>query len=489
MDRVKITIPLLFRLLAGTVFLVAGEIKLYDSLVGFTSSRLHVTGINVIPWLGAAELIVGVLVLAGTARRAMTLIVIALLSAFLTYSAILWGLENTRCGCFGAVPVAPGHVFLLDLGLLTLALAALRDALRSTAAQPAPDSRLAEPHSVQAHVLSTVLVWTVLSAFPGRSTAEDTLLREQFLQEFPEAHQRLKHAASHADGEARYLRSTDMANRKVNDKEDMKWGSFRFVTQDDSLRIDQIMPGGGTMTNVSLVLTPGFNFRVLSPNSSGAQLVDVSREMTGELMVTHALYWRDYFPACFTFAEADLQEWMTRPGFQLETVEVDQDDPTLVHVTYQWDGAEWWPNEPPPADFVHEGEWWLSPVQDWAIRKGAYRQSYTYESNGVTVSDLTSEVVVVDVQEIPDLGFVPQRVQITKLGSTSDWSALQEVSTNVCEFSNVGRSTADDEVFTPAALGVPDPRSSVSLWFILLNAGIILLLLAVWSRWKLRWMR
>ncbi|MFG0334975.1 MAG: hypothetical protein ACF8TS_16585, partial [Maioricimonas sp. JB049] len=78
---------------------------------------------------------------------------------------------------------------------------------------------------------------------------------------------------------------------------------------------------------------------------------------------------------------------------------------------------------------------------------------------------------------------------ITKLGSTSDWCALQEVSTNVCEFSNVGRSTADDEVFTPAALGVPDPQSSVRLWFILLNAGIILLLLAVWSRWNLRRIR
>lgn len=349
--------------------------------------------------------------------------------------------------------------------------------------------RCAAPEPLQARLLGIVLAWTVLWLSPGHTEAEERSLRERFLEEFPAAHQRLKHAASHAEGEARYLRSTDMANRKVKDRDDMKWGSFRFVTQGDSLRIDQIMPGGGTMTNASVVLTPEFNFRVLSPNSPAAQLVDVSREVDGELMAAHALYWRDYFPACFTFAEADLQEWLERPGFELQSVEAAPEDPELVIVTYQWDGAEWWPNEPPPADFVHEGEWWLSPAEDWAIRRAEYRQSYSYASNGETVSDLTSEVAVVDVQRIPDLGFVPRRVEITRLNSTSDWDDLKEVSTNICEFTNVRRSSAGDETFTPAALGVADPRSSVSLWFILLNAGIILLLLAAWSSRRLRRVR
>lgn len=219
--------------------------------------------------------------------------------------------------------------------------------LRLPRSAPAVAARPRQP--LQARLLVIALTWTVLWLSPGPTEAEESSLRERFLKEFPAAHQRLKHAASHAEGEARYLRSTDMANRKVKDRDDMKWGSFRFVTQGDSLRIDQIMPGGGTMTNASVVLTPGFNFRVLSPNSPAAQLVDVSREVDGELMAAHALYWRDYFPACFTFAEADLQEWLERPGFELQSVEAAPEDPELVIVTYQWDGAEWWPNEPPPG--------------------------------------------------------------------------------------------------------------------------------------------
>lgn len=342
---------------------------------------------------------------------------------------------------------------------------------------------------MQSGLVVTGLSWIVLLMMPESSTAAEPSLKDRFLKEFPAAHRRLKEATSNAEGEARYLRTDDQANRKVKRREEMKWGSYRFMTKGDSLRIDQILAGGGTETNVSLVLTPGFNFRVLAPNSASAQLVDVSRDVKGKLMVNHALYWRDYFPACFRFAEASLDEWLKRPGFRLDAVEPDADEPELVHITYEWDGLAWWPNTPPPDDYVHTGEWWLSPAQDWAIRRTAYRHSYSYETNDKKILDLESVTTVVDVQQIPDLGLVPRKVQITTSGSTSDWSALKEVGTQICEFENVRKSTANDDVFTPAALGVNDPRQGVSLWFVVLNVGIFLLLLTAWVAWKRRFQR
>jgi hypothetical protein len=239
---------------------------------------------------------------------------------------------------------------------------------------------------------------------------------------------------------------------------------------------------------VGLVLSPGFNFRVLSPNTQSAQMAEVSREVTGKLLTTHALYWRDFFAACYAFAEAPLVEWMKRPGFRLEDVEPapDADGKELVRVTFRWDGVEWFPkHSPPPEDFEFTGEWWLSPAEDWAIRRTEYRYSCSYlnEQDGHRERSLELGTGLVDVQHVGNLGFVPRRVELTLSGSASDWSALEEYDFKICEFQNARRSSAGDEVFTPEALGVPDPRG-ISWWQIGVNAGVILLLLAAWFGWR-----
>lgn len=483
----------LYRLLVGSVFVFAGESKLYDSAVGYTSSRLTVFGVDVMPWLGAAELLLGLLVLSGVACRATQLAVIAILCSFLSYSSVTWMVGNARCSCFGALPVTPGHAFVLDLALLALTIITLlaqRWSVRLGRRFHDVGESVATSNSRQGLVAILIFI-----ALPSRvwaqgdhSAAQAPAWRERFLQEYPAAQQRLREAVARAEGEGRYLRSDDLANKKAKSRDEMKWGAFRFVTRGDSLRLDLTLAGGGTEPNVGLVLSPGFNFRVLSPNTQSAQMAQVSKEVTGKLLTTHALYWRDFFSACYAFAEAPLVEWMKRPGFRMEGVDAVEDSGgrDLARVTFRWDGAEWFKNWPSmPEDFEFTGEWLLSPDEDWSIRRTEYRHSYSYENekDGKRERSLESETGLVEVQHVDGLGFVPRRVELTKSHSTSDWSELTPYSVKLCEFQSVRRSTAGDDVFTPESLGVRDPRG-INWWWIAVNAGVILLLVVAWVGWR-----
>jgi uncharacterized membrane protein YphA (DoxX/SURF4 family) len=478
----------LYRLLVGSVFVFAGESKLYDSAVGYTSSRLTVFGVDVMPWLGTAEVLLGLLVFSGVAPHTTRLAVIAILCSFLSYSSATWLVGSARCSCFGALPVTPGHAFVLDVALLALTMASLLTHPRKIAPFLADQPQASvNPGQTLAALLAIILLPSTVLAQADRSSAAPGW-RERFLQEYPAAQQRLRKAVSQAEGEGRYLRSGDPPNKKAKSRDEMKWGAFRFFTRDDALRLDLTLAGGGTEPNVGMVLSPGFNFRVLSPNTQSAQMAQVSKDVSGKLLTTHALYWRDFFAACYAFAEAPLVEWMKRPGFRLEEVDPapDADGKELVRVTFRWDGAEWFKNLPSiPEDYEFTGEWLLSPEEDWAIRRTEYRQSYPYENekDGKRERSLESETGLVDVQHVEDLGFVPRRVELTLSRSTSDWSALREVDLKICEFQNVRRSSAGDEVFTPESLGAPDPRG-ISWWLIGVNAGVLLLLLAAWFGWR-----
>lgn len=488
MSSYNIWILRLFRLLVGCVFIVAGQLKLYQSLVGYLSAEFVIAGVNVSPWLAVAELITGLLLLAGIAPFVMTLVVVSLLCSFVSYSAVLWSVGTARCGCFGHVPVAPGHVLVLDLGLLAFSLAALRIHLRGRRPREAAHVSPAASRPQWHRLAMMTSVAMVLLPHDGSSLAAETSQKDRFLHEYPAAQAKLVYAATHAEGEVRYLRTDDQANRQAKNREAMKWGGFRFIVHGDSLRIDQTMPGGGTAPNVSLVLTPNFNFRVLSPNSPSAQIADVSTDVRGKLASMHALYWRDFFPACYLFAEARLDEWMKRPGFRILAVEADSDHPDWVRLEFDWDGMEWFADpQARPADYLLTGALWLSPAEDWAIRKSAYRQSMSYSQAGEMQRDFESVTAEIDVQNIPDLGFVPRKVVLKRSNSSSDWNSLTETLSRTYEFESVRKSTADAEVFTPAALGVSDPRSGLSVWFILLNVGIVLLLLLVsWVGWRRR---
>jgi putative oxidoreductase len=112
------------RLLVGGVFLVAGGLKAADPahfaadidhfrlLPYFSVAPLALY----LPWL---EIICGLAVIAGAARRSALLLLLGLTVVFIVAIASAWmrGLD-IRCGCFGAASTAPlSHDLAFDLVL------------------------------------------------------------------------------------------------------------------------------------------------------------------------------------------------------------------------------------------------------------------------------------------------------------------------------------------------------------------------------------
>ena len=112
------------RLLAGGIFLVAGGLKVVDP-AHFAADIDHFRLLPYfavgplalyLPWL---EIICGLAVLAGPARRSALVVLFALTLIFIVAIASAWmrGLD-IRCGCFGAASTAPlAYDLVFDLVL------------------------------------------------------------------------------------------------------------------------------------------------------------------------------------------------------------------------------------------------------------------------------------------------------------------------------------------------------------------------------------
>jgi putative oxidoreductase len=103
----------ILRLLAGGVFLVAGVLKVLDP-AHFAAAIDHFRLLPYfavaplalyLPWL---EIVCGLAVFAGAARRSALVLLFAMTVVFIAAIASAWmrGLD-IRCGCFGAASTAP----------------------------------------------------------------------------------------------------------------------------------------------------------------------------------------------------------------------------------------------------------------------------------------------------------------------------------------------------------------------------------------------
>jgi putative oxidoreductase len=106
-------LKLLLRLLVGGVFLVAGTLKVADP----TRFAADIDHFRLLPYFSVAplalylpwlEIICGLAVVAGAARRSALLLLLGLTIVFIAAIASAWmrGLD-IRCGCFGAASTAP----------------------------------------------------------------------------------------------------------------------------------------------------------------------------------------------------------------------------------------------------------------------------------------------------------------------------------------------------------------------------------------------
>jgi putative oxidoreductase len=104
---------LMLRLLMGGVFLVAGVLKVLDP-AHFAADIDHYRLLSYfavaplalyLPWL---EIICGLAVITGAARRSALVLLLAMTVVFIAAIASAWmrGLD-IRCGCFGAASTAP----------------------------------------------------------------------------------------------------------------------------------------------------------------------------------------------------------------------------------------------------------------------------------------------------------------------------------------------------------------------------------------------
>ncbi len=104
----------------GLLLLAAAGLKLYGQSV----SAVPAVGWFATPWLQMAaaewEVVLGLWLLSGAARRGAWLAAFATFVAFAAVSGYLGWQGVASCGCFGAIPASPWWAFGVDVGALAL---------------------------------------------------------------------------------------------------------------------------------------------------------------------------------------------------------------------------------------------------------------------------------------------------------------------------------------------------------------------------------
>lgn len=310
----------------------------------------------------------------------------------------------------------------------------------------------------------------------------------RFREEYPSAAERLQTAMEDTTGRGRYLYTRDPFNRKQKDRESMKWVEFEFYKAGPAIRLDRKFPPemvraseGRYADSMSLVQTPGFCFAVANPRTPRARLTETSKQPAGRIRTQLALFWRDFYPSLYQWAERPIAEWLKDDGLKVQGVrEVEQSH--LVRVDFTYDGRGWFSTDK-PQDFQCHGYWMLDPQRDWAVRETWYQDRYTTQP-GKSFGD--EEHLTITFQSLSQQTVAPQRISLVHRRLDSKGRDYKELERKELEFEEIRPERVEASYFTPEALGVEDPRRRGISWFLVLNAILLAVLIAIvaYRRWR-----
>lgn len=349
------------------------------------------------------------------------------------------------------------------------------------------------PRWMWPHAAMGIVVMACLCATPTNADAVEgdaSSAERRFRDEYASAAERLRRALEDTTGHGRYLYTRDAFNREQKRLESMSWVQFDFYKAGPAIRLDRKFPPdmvraseGHYAESMSLVQTPGFCFAVANPQTARARLVETAKQPAGRIRTELALFWRDFYPALYQWAERPIIEWLNDDGLKVQGVRED-DQTHLVRVDFSYDGRGWFPTaDPQKYQFECHGYWVFDPHRDWAVRETWFQDRWT-AGPGKFQGD--EEHATITLQPMSEEAFAPNRISFVHRRLDESGQDYKELERKEFEFAEIRPERVDATYFTPEALGVEDPRKRGISWFLVLNVILLAVLIAIvaYRRWR-----